>query len=462
MKRDYGPKPNAMRRRAGDNFVALLFVIGLPLAGAVFWLTAHFLVPQDSLSRFVPVDAVAYVHANGPDATDVLLSFSPSTPADIHPNEAATFALRTEDDKLTWGTLVAWDAVRPIRDEDRQLLAARGAAEVGKGVWLLGDDAVKMRSADAARAARTIKEDESRTRALSVVADIAAVQAYAEPALFGREPLPLLRLDDERPAVFGVTAGPNGIRVVVMPVDVAASYTFGYRPPQPAQVRPHRVATGTDVVIAEPAPSFDVASALFGEPIPASLRAEEALRPFSESRIETLISSAPDEGGTAVTLHFPDIPLREAERAFVRYIATVRPERRAFLMPDQDMGVEYIFDETATKFEPVDDPRLRFPAFAADAGVNLLYLSSDGDRGTFAASSLDSLVAAQGPDTSIPSCQPGSSRAVIFINDIAQFEKNNGMWKDFFAKFAIKTVVVNEYVDKSIIMCGYPYPSVDK
>lgn len=462
MKRDYGPKLNTARRRAGDNFVPLLFVMGVPIAALVFWLTARFVVPRDTLSRFVPADAVAYVHANGTAASDVLLSFSPSAPAEAHPSEAAAFATRDEGGVVTWALLVAWDVPRPANDAEKRVLGERGATSVGKDAWIIADHALAELSADAVRRSVTFRDDRVKSRALSAFRAVAPLQAYVASGLVGAEQLASLRLDDERPLVAGITADTTGIRAVVLPAEVAAKSRLGFGAPDAAGAGVTRAVRGADVIIAGATPAFDVATALFGVPAPDEPRAESALSPLRGSRVTAMVSASNDEGGTGIALHYPELSLEAAQNSLAQYIAAVWPHRRAFLMPDKDTGVELVYDVEKVRFEPVEDGRLLFPAFAVDTGIGLLYLSQDESSGSLLATSLDELIASQAPKVPLPRCAPSSSEASLIINEPALFAEKMALWKEFSARFSLKTIVVNEFVDKGVSICGYTYPYVDK
>ncbi len=462
MRRDYGPKLNMARRRAGDSIVPLLFVMGVAFATLTFWLTSRFIVPHDTLSRFVPADAVAYVHANGPGASDVLLSFSPSAPADVHPSEAAAFATTAGDGTVTWGLLVAWDAVRPATDAERRELGDRGATNVGAGVWMLADHALAERSADAVRRGATFRDDRVKTRSLAAFRAVAPIQAYAVPLVAGAEQLATLRIDDDRPLVAGVTADAASIRAIVLPAEVAAKFRLGFGAVTSPSAKPSRAARGADVIVSGAAPTFDVATALFGAPMPDEDRAVTALRPLRESRVTAMISSSNDEDGTGIALHYPEMNLDAAKKSLAGYIAAVWPRRRAFLMPDADQGVELVYDTDGIKFEPLEDGRLLFPSVAVDTGIGLLYMSGDGADGSLLASSLDELVASQGPRVPLPQCSPSSNETALVINEPALFSEKLRLWKDISARFGVKTIVVNEFVDNGISICGYTYPYVDK
>src|SRR5690606_29867584 len=130
-----------VRNWRGDGGIAtaLLFVV-LAIAGAGLTLLAtdEFLHTRDTLLRYAPANAVAYVHASRVHAAGALLSTLQDVPAGLRPYEAAVFMM-PGDDKPRRGVVVGWRNVFGPTSMEIANLEAAGAVKLDGRRYLIGD-----------------------------------------------------------------------------------------------------------------------------------------------------------------------------------------------------------------------------------------------------------------------------------------------------------------------------------
>lgn len=456
------------RRRGGGSFVTLLFVAAVPLAAAVFALTQALIAPSDEVAAFVPGNAVAYLHAGGRTAANVVLSSSVQMPSGISPDEVAVFAT-PGDDTLRWGVLVGWRRPRTPSAEERAALAIRGAEPLDARRYLIGDSSLAVATRVAAAAHSSIADDGKKWRALALMRSIAAIQVYAEPAaLLPPEASAMIAdisADAASPIVAAVNLSSGAIHVRALSLEAAASHysVLGYRESSVRRTRADLGRFPAGVAMAEAAPSFDIGKLLAeiphadDHPAPSLLsEAGDELR--SSLALPYMLWLRPEipDGRIGYLLRFPGADTRRVKRALARYAAAINPDRTVLRLPDGAAVTEFRLDVASREagMSSKDDT-----VALGDGPENAIVVGSDGAGGSLIASSEGMMAEYRATKPSNfrdeNGCPAANSPSQIEVRDPAAILAPISQAESAIKALGVKTIIIGTSVDKEFLVCGY-------
>lgn len=456
------------RRRSGGASVTLLFV-GALFAAAAIAATRMFLEPVDTTAAFVPDNAVFYAHANGPVATEALLSSSVQMPSGVRPDEVAVFIVPGDDARRT-GTILAWKKLRPPSPDELRRISERNIDGLDANHYLIHDGTLATASRVAAAAHASIADDRERTAALALLRSAFSLQIYARPeALLSPAGTDILNALDGKgvePVVAGVSLRNGSFLARLLPLKDAARRRslLGYRASSERPTRPSAGRLAADVTITESAPSFDVAHLLLRASSEGSVHPDPALLSSAGNELRTTLASPfalwlwtdAKTGRISYMLDFPGVAPAAAKRSVGRYFAAARPEHSNLALPDGDTAVEY---------------RLGEDAVAGDAGDSVIgaenekaVVGPDDGHGTLIASDAALLAAFRSRKDDARNTSPCPTGALRSAINVARPE----LWAAALPSVAkaaqtygVRDLLLGLTVDNEVFICGYMKGSVD-
>ncbi len=450
-------------KKGDEKFVTLFFVLIIPLTVLIFAATPAALGTQDTLLRFVPARATAYVHGGAGGANRLIDAFV-SIPAELRPREAAMFMYVSSDGSSEQAILLGWSALRGPNEEERQALGVRQAAQLNPTTYVLGGDAVIVAARAAGTTHGSLGDNKVVARALSTMRGVSTLQAWGQsPSLLGTVPM----TEGQSPSLVAAIAPTDLLTgAVIVPTDVAATYyPFGFRAPSGEYARTNAVPSLAKTVISEERPSFDPIALLFNlEPargqspslgtVPIAQR--DTLLDLLGVPMQTSLFADNETGATSVLLHFPTLAPTKIAPALEQYTAAALPERRSFVMPDNDIVAELIFNIDRYHFQPLADAKVPGTLSLATEHPDLrLILATDGKRGTYLTTNsalLDQASNSKPPSSDCP--QLHSQNSLIVQAPETLFASFSPVDKliPFFKGESIKAELIG---DNIIVLCGY-------
>lgn len=464
--RDFAKKTSARAKKGGDRFVILFFVILAPAAALVFMATSAAIGTRDTLARFVPRTAAAYLHGGGTGA-ERILKISLDVPAGVSPREAAIFYAVEDDGRLHRGTLLGWSAARRPTTEEKQALSERGAAALGTLTYFIGDGPLESAARTAQSERRSIADDLELRRALGVMRGIATLQAYADPlALKGSSSYAEL-LGGLPPVVAGIAPTETLSRAVILPVRTAAAFfPFGFRAPSPRTGASLGAASPlAKTVISSSRPDFDALGLFLGisggqTGQPGVIGADSAAASLPEpldAPVQASLFPDPEKKTVLILLRYPTLSPDKVASSIERYVSVAWPERKAFLMPDEDQAVEYKINADRFHFAPLANaPVPGTMTLTLERPSLQLFLAADGHRGSLLAANVALLKdAAMARPKRSKECSGTTSREFIIMKTPATLLAVNPELRQTISSIKAEDIRVDFFVDNILFLCGY-------
>ncbi|HTK05319.1 MAG TPA: hypothetical protein VL500_07050 [Candidatus Eisenbacteria bacterium] len=456
------------RRRSGGASVTLLFVAALAAAACIA-ASRMFLEPVDTTAAFVPDNAVFYAHANGPAATEALLSSSVQMPSGVRPDEVAVFIV-PGDDMQRRGTILAWKKLKPPSPDELRRISERNIDGLDENHYLIHDGTLATASRVAAAAHASIADDHERMAALALLRSAFSLQIYARPdALLtpaGTDIMNALSDKGVEPLVAGVSLRNGSFMARLLPLKDAADRgsILGYRASSERPARPSAGRLAADVTVTENAPSFDMANLLFrtssevnAHPDPALLSdAGVELRSSLASPYALWLWTDPATGKTSYLLDLPGLAPAAVKRSVGRYYAAARPEHSNLALPDGDIVVEYRLAEDTAAVNAGDaviggtDEKV---VIGPDDGHGSLMASDERLLADFRAQKDDA------PDTTV--CPTGALRSTVNVSRPELWAASLPSVAKAANTYGVHDLMLGLTVDNEVFICGYLNGSVD-
>jgi hypothetical protein len=148
------------------------------VAVTTFWLTSAFILPQDNLSRLVPIQAISYLHADLASP----ISGSAETlnvPGGVMADEVARFTI-FNNGKLEIAWLFGWHYGQPS-DDDRETMEIQQAIQIDEHAWILGNKNLKDLCLKAVNEKATLADDLASAKSLANARKLANLQFLFNP-----------------------------------------------------------------------------------------------------------------------------------------------------------------------------------------------------------------------------------------------------------------------------------------
>ena len=447
--RDYA-KNVERKKKDGEMFAILFFVLLIPLTVLLFLATSEVFGREDSLIRFVPAKTVLYLHGGGSSAkylADALMS----VPAELHPHEVAMFRVVSDDGTSTDAVLLGWSVLQPPSAEERRVLAERLAAQLGPTTYVLGSDALALAARTAAETHASLADDTPTARALWTMRSISTFQVFVGPSL-------LDSLSTE-PLVAGITQTDLLTKAVVIPVRVAAlSYPLGFHvSPSTFSFSPPNASIAA-AVISEAKPSFDPLAMLLGDRSTAGTAPALPTTPVQMS----LFPNA-DTGEVSILLHFPTLPVKKLAPMIEKYTSVAWPERQTFVMPDNDTALELILNRDRYHFRARKSaPLPGVMSFVMERPARELIIAPNKNRGSYLTTDIALLDTLHSKPKDASGCPQLRSENSLIVHIPETFLSSQPLVDKVIPFLKEKSLKADLLGDNIVILCGYHAGIVDK
>ncbi|MEA3249326.1 MAG: hypothetical protein U9Q03_03145 [Patescibacteria group bacterium] len=451
-------------KQGGGRKAAALFclaaIFAIVLAFGLIYLS---LGNRDRIIRFVPSDAVLYVHAQGNEAITRVRAFTPLIPA-LSANEIGLFVLEIDGHKI-WNTALMWNHLTPPSDNEINALKNAGAIQIEPTFYILRADEGPIIMSEGRNGSLAERRDVAR--ALATMRSISRTQAYIDTDAFLKSALdseifPI----DLGCSVFALTKGHDAPSVLMTSVAEAERYAplLGFRLPDardghliPALIRSNRGGTSISLTTAETGLN-PTALLLYkieelrreaGTPDgPALDQARSEITADFSGPISILVRpNAEHEDTVAFAALLPDATPEKLRAHIARYLSAALPRRDELKLPDGRMVNEFIVEPGLYDYENGELPGNGFDDTAWQG-----YPINRHDAGTLIASdkeTLDSLVVS----SSDMGCITGGWPTLV-ISELDGFISDNDVLSQVLDLIHLKDIVIQKIGDNIVYFCG--------
>lgn len=406
-------------QEGGDKFTTFFFVCLILIAIACF-AAGGALRYQDTLVRFVPATAVAYVHANEAEAARLAAYGGYRGTA---PREAALYALATEDGSLRWSTLVASE-----RHESLSTTPVQGS----------------------------LASDRKSMRALAAARSMFSLQGYFVPSAMLPAELKA-SLGNDGPMILAASRRSSGMVGTLMPawsnpylggIDERSSATT---PVTPELSSSFAAFSGTDL----PLDPFELIFRDSYAPaeMPSEVRsAEIELRNLLSSESITVLAGEPS------LMSFSNIAMDDLRASIENFARLAWPKRADLKLPDGGAATEL-----------TTSPDRQFRQDAAEDWI--LELPNHGPKITLSFHDQKTVLVASGSADASDNqyllinranCLGNGAVEQFIISPQLKLNEFLPPIEHIFAYFGQISLVINRVGDNILNICGYTAENVDK
>lgn len=465
------------QKGGGRKFAALLVLTAagaLALIVGAIWLTETKLTARDTLSRFAPPNAAAYVHADlaAPAAADFAAAqYQFLLPENIRADEVAKLVVYDRDaGQQHVGTLVAWRGRHAPDDAEMRLMTALDAYQLTTGVYLIGDAELAADSLAAYRSGSNLATDPRVVRGLNLMGRLFPIQAYFDPISIPAAALDEteLWLKNVEPSFVGLAENRHGLLAMVAPVSLTdrQSAWLGLNPTLSSKPTPAATPRAQVSVVAERNPLNPLTTlftAVDDGRAELSLAEDDHLAKAKSALVEALggnieISLIP-AGADAFdyVARFPNLSPTAIKSAMEAYINAALPETVTLQLPDSDYLKEFRYNESNFKFvSRSDETAVEYLELVP--GRVRYFVASDGNRGSVLTTNAALLVNGNNQTVNPRShCASFTGTRLLIGTDILQrLLANHRILTSFFGlNKAITGLELVENDNKLLISCGY-------
>jgi len=452
LKLDISPRKD----RGGGHKAAALSCLIVTAAAVLALVLIHLSMgPRDRLARFVPADAVVYVHAQGQRAVSKIVEatmFVPKNSAD----EIGLFALNLDGETI-WTAALMWNRLSPPSEDESQALLSAGAVRVAPVFYILRASDGPIILSEGRNG--SLIDDDAIDCGLSAMRGVSRIQAYADTtALLEGVIEPSMLPTSSGKMVLALSTRADG--PAVLAVDIAEiadrSEILGFRLPDDADGVPAELMSGTgrlaitfvtDKNTINPLPLLfrgtEERRILAGTPESAQLdQARFRLAEHFAGALSLLVY--PDDGAFAAYL--PDSDLSELKNDILAYLDASFPKKSDIKLPDGRIVSEYIVEAAndGRNLKNEDIAQSDFPIASFNDGV---LIASD-------AGMLRSMLAPEAHDSVKSGCLSGEW-PTLMIDGLQEIAPKSGILPIVLRIFGFKDVVIHKIGDNSLFFCGY-------
>jgi hypothetical protein len=406
-------------QEGGDKFATFFFVCLLGVAIACF-AAGGALQYRDTLVRFVPATAIAYVHANGSEAARLAAYGGYRGPT---PREAALYALATEDGHLRWSTLVASEQHESLSSTPWQ--------------GSLADDRRSMHALTAARSAFSMQGYFMPSAVLPT--EMGASLGSGEPMIFGAS---------RRDGGMVATLLPTGSALRPSSVDTRSGTMA---PVTPELSSSSAAFSGSDL----PLDSFEL---IFRDSYAATEMTSEALS--AEIELRKLLSSGAITvlAGEPSLMSFSNLSTDDLRASIENFARLAWPKRADLKLPDGGAATELTTSpDRQFRQDTAEDWILELPNHGPK-----ITLSSHDQKTVLVASRSAVAFDDQYLLINRANCLGNGAVEQFIISPQLKLNEFLPPIEHIFAYFGQITLVINRVGDNILNICGYTAENVDK
>jgi len=452
LKIDISPRTD----RGGGRKAAALSCFIVAAAAVLALILIHLsLGPRDRLARFVPSDAVIYVHAQGQRAAARIVektSFVPENSAD----EIGLFALEL-DGEMIWTAALMWNRLSPPSKDETDALLAAGAIRVAPVFYILraSDGPIILSEGRDG----SLVDDDATDRALSALRGVSRIQAYVDTATLLEGVVdPSILPTSSGKMVLALTAKKEGPAVLAVDLAEAARQPriLGFGLPNDTDGIPSSLPFGPE----RPIISFTTDRNTIN-PLPLLFHKTEVLRTRAGTPESVQLDRAsirlaehfsgplsliayPD--GLAFAAYLPGTDLSVMENDILAYLDASLPKKNDIELPDGRIISEFIIE--TVKYEQ---------GLKRDSTAQSDYPIADFKDGVLVASDaemLDSVLTSGTNSLGPVGCLSGEWPTLI-IDDLQEIMPKSENLTAVLQMFGFKKTVIHRIGDNSLFFCGY-------